>query len=175
MIHTLYMYLQVNVPYAAGARVFHVRTPVRKQGIKRLVRKNYRSLASTMMSSAEIAKPILMEVSRKIKVEMKHMSSDDHDSILRDAYMVEALKHFDWERVMLELEKKLPILLTLLKQIVPRPTEQRPLLCLVASQLLKSRHQQLGLVQQTISIMLYGNGSSKQVRKLAASVQMGFY
>ena len=95
------------------------------------------------------------------------MSSDESDSILRDAYTVEALKHFDWERVMLELEKKLPTLLTLLKQIVPRPTEQRPLLCLVASQLLKSRHQRLGLVQQVVSIMLYGNGSSKQVRKLA--------
>lgn len=98
--------------------MFHVHTPVRKQGIKRVVCRNYRSLASTMMSSVEIAKPILMEVSRKIKVEMKHMSSDDHDSILRDAYMVEALKHFDWERVRMEL-KKLPILLTLLKQIVP--------------------------------------------------------
>ena len=99
--------------------MFHVRTPVRKQGIKRLVHRNYRSLASTMMSSVEIVKPIFMEVSRKIKVEMKHMSSDDHDSILRDAYTVEALKHFDWERVMMKLEKKLPILLTLLKQIVP--------------------------------------------------------
>ena len=108
-----------------------------------------------------------MEVSRKIKAEMKHMSSDDYDSILRDSYTVEALKHFNWETVMLELEKKLPILLTILKQIVPRPTEQRPLLCLVASQLLKSRHQRLGLVQRAVSIMLYGNGSSKQVRKLA--------
>ena len=113
------MYIQVNVPYAAGTRMFHVRTPVRKQGIKRLVRKNYRSLASTVMSSAAIAKPVLMEVSRKIKVEMKQLSSDAHDSILRDAYTVEALKHFDWDRVMLELEKTLPILLTLLKQIVP--------------------------------------------------------
>ena len=36
-----------------------------------------------------------------------------------NAYTVEALKNFDWERVMLEVEKKLPILLTLLKQIVP--------------------------------------------------------
>ena len=115
--------------------MFHVRTPVRKQGIKGLVCKNYRSLASTMMSSAAIAKPVHMEVSRKIKVEMKQLSSAAHDSIVRDAYTVETLKHFDWERVMLELEKKLPILLTLLKQIVPRPTEQRPLLCLVASQL----------------------------------------
>ena len=41
------------------------------------------------------------------------------------------------------------------------------LVLIVASQLLKSRHQWLGLVQQAVSIMLYGNSSSKQVRKLA--------
>ena len=35
--------------------------------VKRLVRKNYRSLASTVMSSAVIAKPVLMEISRKVK------------------------------------------------------------------------------------------------------------
>lgn len=93
--------------------MFHVRTPVRKQGIKHLVRKNYRSLASTMMSSTAISRPIHMEVSRKIKAEMKHMSSDNHNPILRGTYIFEALKHFNWETVMLELEKQLPTLLTL--------------------------------------------------------------
>ena len=47
---------------------------------------------------------------------MKDMSSDNHDLILRGTYMFEALKHFNWETVMLELEKQLPMLLTLLKQ-----------------------------------------------------------
>ena len=46
---------------------------------------------------------------------MEHMSSDEHDSILKDAYTVEALKHFKWETVMLELKKQLLIPLTLLK------------------------------------------------------------
>jgi len=54
---------QVNVPYASRSRVFHVHTPVCKQGIKHLVRKNYKSLASTMMSSTAISRPIHMEVS----------------------------------------------------------------------------------------------------------------
>lgn len=67
---------------------------------------------------------------------------------------------------MLELEKQLPTLRTLLKQIVPQPAEQRPHLCLVASKLLKSRHQQLGLVQRVVSTILYRNGSSKQVKKI---------
>ena len=36
-------------------------------------------------------------------------------------------------------------------------------MCLIASQLLKSRHQRMSLVQQAMSVMLYGNASSKEV------------
>lgn len=93
---------------------------------------------------------------------MKHMSSDNQDSILRGTYMFESLKHFNWETVMLELEKQLPMLLTLLKQNCATTSKSKSL---EASKLLKSGHQQLGLVQRVVSIMLYGNGSSKQVRK----------
>jgi len=81
--------------------------------------------------------------------------------------MFEALKHFNWETVMLELLEAATNASDTAKQIVPQPAEQRPLLCLVASKLLKSRHQQLCLVQRAVSLMLYGNGSSKQVRKSA--------
>ena len=142
--------------------MFHVHTPTRKQSIKRLTRRSYKSLASTVVNSPSTSKSIMTEICRKIKVEMKDLSSDKHDSILRDT--VEAVKHFHWETVMLELERKVPTLLTLLKHIVPQPAEQRPLICLVVSQLLKSRHRRMGLVQRAVSIMLYGNSSSKQVR-----------
>ena len=64
---------------------------------------------------------------------------------------------------MLELTKKVPTLMDLLSHIVKQPTEKKPLLCMVASQLLKSRHQRMGLVQRAVSIMMYGNGTSKQV------------
>ena len=104
---------------------------------------------------------VLLEISRKIKKEMKDLSSDDRDSVLRDA--VEAVKHFNWTTVMMEYEKMMPTLMTLLKQLVPKPIEHKPLLCQVASQILKSRHQRMGLVQGAVSIMLYGNGTNKQV------------
>ncbi len=77
---------------------------------------------------------------------------------------VEAVKDFHWETVMFEFEKKLPTLVNLLKGILPRPAQQRPLLGLLISQLLKPRHQRMGLVQRAISLMLYGNGAGKQVR-----------
>ena len=43
---------------------------------------------------------------QKIKMEMREISSKSHDSILRD--VVEAVKHFHWDTVMMELAKKLP-------------------------------------------------------------------
>ena len=104
---------------------------------------------------------VLLEISRKIKKEMKDLSSDDRDSVLRDA--VEAVKRFNWTTVMMEYEKMMPTLMTLLKQLVPKPIEHKPLLCQVASQILKSRHQRMGLVHRAVSIMLYGNGTNKQV------------
>ena len=104
---------------------------------------------------------VLLEISRKIKKEMKDLRSDDRDSVLHDA--VEAVKRFNWTTVMMEYEKMMPTLMTLLKQVVPKPIEHKPLLCQVASQILKSRHRRMGLVQRAVSIMLYGNGTNKQV------------
>ena len=95
---------------------------------------------------------VLLEISGKIKKEMKDLRSDDRDSVLRDA--VEAVKCFSWTTLMMEYEKMMPTFMTLLKQLVPKPIEHKPLLCQVASQILKSRHQRMGLVQRAVSIML---------------------
>ena len=100
----------------------------------------------------------------KMRSEMKDINSDAHNSILRDT--IEAVKQFSWETVMLELQHKLPTLTLLLARLIPQPVKRIPLLCFVASILLKSHYQRLGLVQRAISVMLYGNGSSKQVIKL---------
>ena len=45
---------------------------------------------------------------------MKDFSSDDRDSVLRDA--VEAVKRFNWTTVMMEYKKMMPTLMTLLFQ-----------------------------------------------------------
>ena len=67
---------------------------------------------------------------------------------------------------MLELQQTLPTLIQLLEYLVPSPSEHKSLFSLIASQLLKARHGQLGLVLRAVSIMLYGHGTNKQVFKL---------
>ncbi len=151
--------IQVNIGYKSGAKVLKIITPVRKRGIKRLARRSYRGLSSTVLGSSEITKSVVAQLCRKITAEMKQLSSDEYNSVLRDN-----MEAFNWETVMFEFEKKLPTLVNLLNGIIPRPAQQRPLLGLLISQLLKSRHQRMGLVQRAISLMLYGNGAGKQVR-----------
>ena len=104
---------------------------------------------------------MILELSRKIKAEMKDLASNKQDSVLRDT--CEALKHFHWDTVTMEFEQKIPLLVTLLKEILPHPSQQKPLLCMIISQLVKSRHQRLCLVQRAVSVMLYGHGCNKQV------------
>ena len=115
-------------------------------------------MASSVVNSPRMSKSIITNLALKIKREMKAMSSDAHDSILRDT--IEAVKHFSWETVWLELSHKMP---TLLSQLIHKPIEHKPILCFLASQLLKSRHQRMGLVQRAVSVMMYGNGTAKQV------------
>jgi len=118
-------------------------------------------MAASIVDSPVISKGILAKIVAKIKSEMRDISSTAHDSILRDT--VEAVKHFHWETVFLELEKKLPTLMSFLSQLVGTQPQRKPLLCLVSSQLLKARHQKMGLVQRAVSVMMYGNCTTKQV------------
>ena len=113
-----------------------------------------------MLTTTDCSKSTVVEFARNIRGEMKKLSSEAHDSILRDT--LEAVKHFSWDTVMLEYAKMIPTLIMLLESLIPNPTARKPLVCFVASLLLKCRHQRMGLVQRAISIMLYGNGSSKQ-------------
>ena len=108
-----------------------------------------------------VGKYILNEVIKLIKREIKIICSMSHDSILRDN--IEAVNHFSWETVWLELLANVPILMQILSALIPNPQDDKPLLCLIASMLLKRRLPKMGLVQRAISLLLYGNGNSKQV------------
>ena len=130
-------------------------TPIHKQGIKRLARKNYKSLATMMLESSDSLKSTVTGMGTEFWLQL---SSDSHDSIIRDD--VESVKMFHWETVMIEYKKIIPTLIMLIECLVDKLEESKPFICFVAS---KSRHQRMGLVQRAISIMLYGNGCTKQV------------
>ena len=136
-----------------------MKTPTRKRGIQRLARRNYKSLASTMFTSAEFTKSAMVKLTCRIRDEMQKMSSDAHDSILRDR--IEAVKQFSWETVYLEYCKMIPTLIFFLESFIPNlKSKKKIFICFVASSLLKCRHQRMGLVQRAVSVMLYGNGST---------------
>ena len=141
--------------------MFGIRTPLRKQTVKSLARRSYTKAASSTVKSNIMLGKVLSEITIKIKGEMRQLSSDENDSILRDN--VEAVKRFNWDIVLLEFQKKVPTLMRFLQLLIPQPSDRKPLLCFIASQILKARHQRLCLVQRAVSVMLYGNGASKQV------------
>ena len=149
------------VPYSSGVRSYKVSTPSRKRSIRRLARRSYVSTVSALVNSPTTAQSVVSKLAIRIKEEMKEVSCASHNSVLRDS--VEAVKHFNWETVKMELLQKIPTLMSLLSQLVGRASERSPLICLLASMILKSRHNHMGLVQRAMSIMLYGNGTAKQV------------
>ena len=83
----------------------------------------------------------------------------NHNSILRDSH--EAVKNFSWETIWLELQLKVPTLVNLLEQLLPKSSKH--LLCFIICTILKKRSPHMALMQRTISIMLYAKGCNKQV------------
>ena len=103
---------------------------------------------------------VLYSVVKNIKTESKHIGSLDHNSILRDTK--EGVRRFSWETAWLELNKNVLTLTKFLIKFLPKVG--KPLLCFFVSLILKHRSPKLCLVQRAISVLLYGNGSSKEVR-----------
>ena len=117
-------------------------------------------MADGAVNSNNMRPPILSKVCTSIVSEMKTISSIDHNSFLRNSKLK---KKFSWKAVYDELTQNLPTLMMILSGLIPKSVEHKPLQCLIASQLLKCRHPKMGLVQQAISVMLYGNSIAKQV------------
>ena len=83
---------------------------------------------------------------------MKKLSSVVESSFLRNDD--DALKNFSWDAISNDLLNKMTLLMSLLTQLIPCPEKSKPLICMLASQMLKSRHPHMGLVQQAVSVYL---------------------
>ena len=84
---------------------------------------------------------------------LKSKSSDD-------------LKHFKWEMIFDELQKKAPVFLCFMMSATKtrNPRSNRiPVICMCTAILLKYRFKQLNLVQKVISLLLYSGNCSKEV------------
>lgn len=88
---------------------------------------------------------------------MKSICSEEHQSLLRDSD--EALHYFSWDKIWHEFLQMMPNLSKLLSIIV----QDKMLLCLLISMMLKKRCSKMSLVQKVVSLFLYGHGCGKQV------------
>lgn len=147
-------------------RTINIGTPWRKKSIKRLARKNYRAAATSLVHSPLTNQRLLHQFIRVIRAEMKCASSAKHaSSLLQNTADVSNLIGFSWEKIAEELESILPTLTSLLKGILPKATESiKPLLSMITCMLLKRSNSRLSFAQKAMSVLLYGNASSKQVR-----------
>ena len=114
-----------------------------------------------MVETDKTSQLVLVSLSRHIRQEIKHTCSDKHDSILHDSH--EGIKKFSWETVWAELMTEMPTLMKILALIIRNPEGNKPLLCLIASMLLKHYSPRVSLVQRAISVVLYGSATPKKV------------
>lgn len=98
-----------------------------------------------------------------IKREMKFICSDSHDSFIQDS--IDGLKYFKWDRLFHELSQNMPICVSLLLSLIPgKDSGARVMLvCLIVCMLLEKRFPKMSLMQRAVSVLLYGNGCTKQV------------
>lgn len=129
--------------------------------MKRIVRHSYPVLFDDMAKSSAIHRNLMIKaLARVASNEVKAISANPSATIF--ASSKEEVLNFSWDKVWSELEKCAPVLMKLLGSLLVNPTESKPMLCLMASMLLK-KNRSLAFVQRCMSILLYGNGCSKQV------------
>ena len=76
----------------------------------------------------------------------------------------EDIADFNWAALWLQLTKKAPTLMRILETLLLQESgKNKPLVCFLASIVLKHQCQKLAFVQRAISLLLYGNGTSKEV------------
>ena len=111
---------------------------------------------------------MIKAIAREVRKEMQVISSDSRNTVFCDKKI--ELRNFSWSRMWDKLMKRAPLLMNVVSSLVVHPEESKPMLCLLASMFLKKRNKSLALVQRCISVFLYGNVCSKQVRLHAGSV-----
>lgn len=139
-------------------------TPRRKNAVISLSTGRYKSAANSIVAFSKTHVYVLSAVTKQINSEMKNISSLKYNSILRSDH--DNVKHFSWVAIWNEFTQKLPTLVSFLRKLLPK-SDHKYLLCLICI-LLKHRCKHMSLFQRVISVLLYANGTSKQVSILAS-------
>ncbi|XP_065912205.1 uncharacterized protein [Dysidea avara] len=120
----------------------------------------YRTSASGMLNPGSgLSRYILRTISRQIRVKFDNICSISNKSMLQQSNGM--LKSFSWEALWSEFQRRVPVLLGLLRSILPK--SDKVFLGFVNSLLLKKRNQKMSLMQHLVSVLLYGNAAHKQI------------
>ena len=93
-----------------------VDSPWRQENVKRVMRGSYISLTSSVVQSAQTADQVVLQLCRKIKEEIKLITSNEHNSILRDNH--EGVKNFSWENIWKEVVTNIPTLVKIITSLI---------------------------------------------------------
>jgi len=124
----------------------------------------YKTAANSVVAFSQTHKYVLSAVIKQIGKEMKNIGSLNCNLILRSDH--EAVKHFSWVAIWKEFTQKLPTLVSFIRKLLPK-SDNKCLSCFICI-LLKHRCKHMSLFQRVISVLLYANGTSKQVNILAS-------
>ena len=115
-------------------------------------------------NNKELQSQVIKRIGKMCFQEIKHLCSDNYDSILRTTSDV-AMTHFSWESIWIEISTKAPTLVSILKSCLPVKTKlnRKPVLCLCVSMLLKLRNRKMCHVQSAISLIVHAGHAGSMV------------
>lgn len=157
------MHLQVHLGYKKPRT--YVLTPSRKHIGKAVARGSRKAVAYESLNDPVTRKYVLAKVGSIVRSELACMCSDKTDSILR-SQSASDMKHFEWDKLLSELEAHTPVLLSILQSCTqtrrPRPN-RKAIVGICAAILLKHRFGKMSLIQRILSVVLYAGHAGKQV------------
>ena len=140
-------------------------TPKRKKICKPLIRGSLYSLARNCLDDAGVRKYIIKCIGTTVRSEVALLCSKKRPSILKVKTNY-ALETFNWKKLILDMEKSAPTLLSILTSCTETRT-QRPnresIIGAVCAMLCKHMNPAASLFQRMMSIILYSGHASKRV------------
>ena len=111
----------MDIDFPSSKKRITVSSPWSSLNVRRILNKSYSSLSSSIATSDRTQNETIVSLTKIIRKEMKDICSLDQSSILMDD--MEALRHFSWESIWLELKRNVPTIVKVLAGILPDSNE----------------------------------------------------
>jgi len=149
-------------------------TPSRRQIGKAVARGSRKTNAQECFRDSGTMQYVLDHLGNILRSEMKAMISDNTGSVLR-SQDIKTMQNFSLDLILQELHVHAPSFPCLLHSITSTKTDrdnQKAIIGMCASILLKHRYIRMSSVQKILSIILYAGHTSKQVNVILHCLQL---